>query len=74
MYGAAPSNADLVTRLYQNILHRPAEKAGFDYWLEALDDKLVSLPDVLALFSESPENQQAVAGLIADGIVYQWYW
>ncbi len=70
LYGAAPGNAELVGHLYRNILHRAPEQAGFDYWVRALDDKLVTLPQVLAMFSESAENVDAVAALIADGIVY----
>ncbi|MGH8855932.1 MAG: DUF4214 domain-containing protein, partial [Telluria sp.] len=71
MYGAAPSSAELVGRLYQNILHRAPEAAGFEYWRKALDDKLVTLPEVLAMFSESAENKLGVAELIANGIAYQ---
>jgi Ca2+-binding RTX toxin-like protein len=69
MYGGA-SNADIVGRLYHNVLHRTPEQAGYDYWLHVLDDKLASLSDVLAAFSESAENKDAVADLIADGILF----
>ncbi|MBA4094428.1 MAG: hypothetical protein C0489_10105, partial [Candidatus Accumulibacter sp.] len=72
-YGAAPSNAELVTRLYRNILDRDPEQAGFDFWLNALDKKLVDLPSLLAQFSESGENRAAVAELIAHGVHYQPY-
>ena len=73
LYGAAPSNADLVTRLYRNILDREPEQAGFDFWLDALERKLVDLPGLLAQFSESVENRTAVASLIANGVAYQPY-
>jgi Ca2+-binding RTX toxin-like protein len=69
MYGGA-SNADIVSRLYHNVLHRTPEQAGYDYWLHVLDDKQASLPDVLAAFSESAENKDAVADLIASGILF----
>ena len=69
MYGGA-SNADIVSRLYHNVLHRTPEQAGYDYWLHVLDDKQASLPDVLAAFSDSGENKDAVAELIASGILF----
>jgi hypothetical protein len=72
LYGIAPSNADIVTRLYQNVLHREPEKAGFDYWLGVLD-KGTDLATVLAAFSESAENHDGTAELIANGIAYTPY-
>jgi Ca2+-binding RTX toxin-like protein len=69
MYGGA-SNADIVSRLYHNVLHRTPEQAGYDYWLHVLDNKQASLPDVLAAFSDSAENKDAVADLIASGILF----
>jgi hypothetical protein len=69
MYGGA-SNADIVSRLYHNVLHRTPEQAGYDYWLGVLDDKKASLSDVLAAFSDSAENKDAVAELVARGILF----
>jgi Ca2+-binding RTX toxin-like protein len=69
MYGGA-SNADIVGRLYHNVLHRTPEQAGYDYWLQVLDNKQASLSDVLAAFSDSAENKDAVADLIANGILF----
>ena len=73
LYGAAPSNAELVTRLYRNILDRDPEQAGYEFWLNALDRKLVDVPSLLAQFSESSENRAAVAELIANGVGYLPY-
>ena len=70
-YGAAPGNAEIVTRLYRNILDREPEQAGYDYWLDILDSGRANLADVLAFFSESAENVAAVAQLIGQGIAYQ---
>ncbi len=70
-YGVSPANADLVGRLYENILDRAPDPGGYEYWLAALDNGTVTLPQVLAMFSESAENREAVAGLIAQGIVYE---
>jgi hypothetical protein len=69
-YGGA-SNADIITRLYTNILHRTPEKGGFDYWVDVLDTKKADLASVLVAFSESTENQAAVADIIARGIWYE---
>ncbi len=71
LYGAAPSNSDIVTRMYRNILDRDPEQAGFDFWVDVLDRKLVNLPSLLAEFSESNENRTAVAEIIAQGVAYQ---
>ena len=73
LYGANPSNADIVTRLYRNILDREPEKGGYDFWLAVLDEKRADLATVLAAFSEGPENSVALAGLIANGVAYQPY-
>ncbi len=73
LYGAAPTNAEIVTRMYQNILDRAPEQAGYDYWLAALDNKVVDVASMLAMFSESNENTWAVAPVILDGVFYQPY-
>lgn len=73
LYGAAPSNADLVTHLYANILHRAPEQAGYDYWLNVLDTHRGTVAQVLAAFSESAENHDGTAALIANGIVFTPY-
>lgn len=70
LYGVAPTNAELVMRMYKNILHREPDPAGYAYWLDILDSKKADLPGVLALISESGENRTAVADLIANGIPY----
>ncbi len=70
LYGANPSTADLVNRLYQNVLHRVPEKAGFDYWANQLDSGLQSKAQALAGFSESPENQAQLIGQIQNGFDY----
>ena len=69
VYGTAPTNAELVGKFYQNILNRPAEKAGFDFWVGALD-KGVPLADVLAAISESGENIDLSAAVIAAGFPF----
>jgi serralysin len=69
-YGTNPSDAEFVAKLYQNVLHRPAEGAGYDYWLDVLSNKHVAREQVLTDFSESPENKVQVIGSIQNGIEY----
>ncbi len=63
-----PSDQNFVTKLYAHVLHRPAEGAGFDFWVNGLQQ--ASRAEVLAFFSESPENQAQVIGLIENGIAF----
>lgn len=69
LYGAAPSDTDFVTRLYGNVLHRAPEPQGFDFWMNAMHNG-TTRAEVLAFFSESPENQAQVIGAITNGIIY----
>jgi len=59
-YGANPSSAQLVEKLYQNVLGRAGEKAGVDYWVGLLEQG-TSVLDVVAAISESSENKAKVA-------------
>jgi hypothetical protein len=69
LYGANPTDAAFVTRLYANVLHRPYEQAGFDFWMHSL---AVGQPraEVLGAFSESAENQAQVIGSIQNGFAF----
>jgi hypothetical protein len=70
LYGTNPSNAQIVTRLYSNVLHRAPDQSGFDYWLGVLDRQDATVAEVLASFGESPENQAALIGAISSGIAF----
>jgi len=70
LYGSATSNAQIIDKLYQHILHRPGDSGGTAFWLDILDQGKADLASVLAAISESPENQDAVASLIGDGFAY----
>lgn len=72
-YGAAPSNAELVGKFYENVLHRQPEKAGFDFWVGVLDRKEASVADVLEAISESAENVAGLAAVIGAGFEYTLY-
>ena len=73
VYGANPSNHDIVLRFYNNVLHRAPDSAGLDYWVGVLDSKAASLASVLAGFSESPENQAGLVPIIGNGFDYTPY-
>ena len=69
-YGSDPGNAELVTRIYHNVLHRAPEQEGYQYWLGILDSKQATPAELLAFFAESPENVAAVTTLIGNGYAY----
>lgn len=68
-YGANSTNDEFVTHLYENVLHRDPEGAGYNFWVSKLGEG-VSRGDVILAFSESPENQALVIGSIQNGIDY----
>jgi subtilisin family serine protease len=70
LYGASPSNADVVTHLYGNVLHRAPDAGGAAYWNGMLDSHTLDVAEVLRDFSESAENVATLVGLIQNGITY----
>jgi serralysin len=68
LYGSNPANDQFVTRLYSNVLHRAPDAGGYQYWLDLLDHNRINKTDALVSFSESPENQAGVIGVIQNGI------
>jgi len=68
LYGASPTNAQFVSKLYDNVLHRAPDEKGYAYWVEMLDMNRVSKSEALAQFAESQENQIGVIGAIQNGI------
>lgn len=71
LYGAAPSHVDVVALLYRNVLDREPDGDGFAFWVDVLDAGRDTVAGVLASFSESAENINAVAQIIGQGIAYQ---
>ena len=67
-YGALNST-QFVTQLYLNVLGRAADSTGLNYHVGNLSVGM-GRNDVLAAFSESPENQAAVIGVILNGVPY----
>ncbi|MCA1869696.1 DUF4214 domain-containing protein [Agrobacterium genomosp. 3] len=70
IYGDGPSANEFVDRLYTNVLGRAGENAGIAYWTSEITGGARSFSNVLASFSESPENIMGVQPAIADGF---WY-
>lgn len=72
LYGTNPTNSEYLTKVYSNVLGRTPDKAGFDWWLSEMNTNPTKTKvKVLTDFSESPENQQGVAALIGNGIVFE---
>lgn len=69
MYGTTLSDAAFMGKLYSNVLHRPQDQAGADFWTGVMANG-VTREEVLASFSESAENQAALIGVIGDGFTY----
>jgi len=69
-FGALDNLSDeaYVNLLYQNVLERPGEAAGIDYWLTQLDQG-VSRETVFASFSESAEHQEQLSPILESGIL-----
>jgi len=65
-------DAAFVASLYQNVLHREGDAQGVAFWNRALGQG-VDRADVLAAVSESQENQEQVAALVGNGILYTPY-
>lgn len=70
LYGANASSADIVGRYYQNVLHRAADAAGFDFWVDAMEHKGATAAEVLANFSQSAENVATLVGVMQNGVAY----
>jgi Domain of unknown function (DUF4214)/RTX calcium-binding nonapeptide repeat (4 copies) len=72
LYGTNPTNAQFLTKLYQNVLGRTPEATGYNWWLNELNtNPSKTKAKVLADFAEGAENQAGVASLIGNGITYE---
>lgn len=65
-YGGT-TNSQFVQILYQNILERGSDPSGYEYWVGRLDHG-TSRAEVLANFSESPENISHTSAGIVGGV------
>jgi hypothetical protein len=62
MYGKDVVNTKFISLLYNNVLHREPEQAGYDWWVAQVNGGAVR-SGVLFGFSDSKENRD---GLLAD--------
>lgn len=70
MYGEHPANSDMVTKFYQNVLHRAPDAGGLAFWTDVLNTGRGTPDYVLAQFSESPENVAALTGVTSAGFTF----
>jgi hypothetical protein len=62
-------NAGFLATVYHNVLHREPDDGGFAFWGKFMANG-GSRAELLAQFSESPENQAQVIGAIDHGIAF----
>ena len=66
-YGA-PDAAGFVALLYQNVLGRAPDAAGFSHWTGGLDTGALTRQEVVLGFSDSAEFKSKTAPDLADGL------
>ncbi|WP_420473117.1 DUF4214 domain-containing protein [Noviherbaspirillum sp. ST9] len=62
-------NSQFVTQLYANVLHRAPDSGGLAFHTKNLAEGMFRAQTLVG-FSESPENQAAVIGVIQNGMEY----
>lgn len=70
--GTDGSHAAYLNMLYQNVLHRAPDSAGYAFWLQRLNEGGSPI-DVLTAFTESAENQAVQIAIIGNGFDYRPY-
>ena len=64
------SNRAFVELVYQNVLGRPGEKSGVDFWTSRLDRRVNSRGQVMTGFSESNEYRTKQASEVHVSVIY----
>lgn len=71
MYGTNPTAEAFLSKVYTNVLGRSYDQAGYNWWLNEMKTvPTVTMTYVLAQFSESAENKDALATVIGSGFSY----
>lgn len=69
-------NASYINQLYLNVLDRPADRQGVDYWLVDIEQNGRTHADVLVSFAQSAENRTNaeawISGLDFDASANEW--
>jgi len=71
LYGANSADTAFINKLYQFVLHRTPDAEGYKYWGDVLGASPSARAEVLRFFSNSAENVDQVASLVANGIQYK---
>jgi serralysin len=71
---ASPDDAGFVTALYKNVLGRAPDAAGLSYWQTQLAGGTATRAQVLASFSESPENEAITPPSAGAQSAARLYW
>lgn len=67
-YGGAPTNEGLVAGFYRNILGREQDAEGAAFWVDHMNAGRLKAHEVLAQFSESPENVRLLDQTLSQGV------
>ncbi|MEM6938775.1 MAG: DUF4214 domain-containing protein [Pseudomonadota bacterium] len=62
------TNGEFLGQIYQNVLDRPADEAGLDFYLDLMNDGVISRAAALADIATSPENAFGSADIV-DNLV-----
>ncbi len=68
LYGANPSNFDYIDAMYQNVLFRLPDQAGYDFWVGGMVNDGLTREDILIAFTKSDENVNNNAVNLDDGV------
>ncbi|UMR29529.1 DUF4214 domain-containing protein [Massilia sp. MB5] len=71
LYGSNLSDAQFVTQLYANVLHRAPDESGFRFHLNDLTVIGQTREHVLLNFSESLEFKASLVGVMPEALPYQ---
>ncbi len=66
-FGSNLSNEDYINAMYENVLERKADKTGFDFWVDGMEQGL-GFDDILIAFTECAENVANTTGDLDNGI------
>lgn len=69
---AGMDNRAVVSEVYMNLFGREAESTGVDYWANLLDDKMITIDNVVTQIADGAEGQDEIAfkGKIAAATLF----
>ncbi len=69
---AGMDNRAVVSEVYMNLFGREAESAGVDYWANLLDNKMITIDNVVTQIADGAEGQDEIAfkGKIAAATLF----